>query len=72
MCIIKQWSKGRNIAKNHYYIDIIFFSFAQGYGGYIASMILKSDEKFFKCGAVVAPISDMKLYGEYVLQTDLI
>ncbi|XP_051003235.1 inactive dipeptidyl peptidase 10 [Acomys russatus] len=37
--------------------------FGKGYGGYVASMILKSDEKLFKCGAVVAPISDMKLYA---------
>lgn len=46
------------------YIDSKRLSiFGKGYGGYIASMILKSDEKFFKCGAVVAPISDMKLYA---------
>ncbi|KAJ7400608.1 Inactive dipeptidyl peptidase 10 [Pitangus sulphuratus] len=34
-----------------------------GYGGYITSMILKSSERLFKCGAVVAPITDMKLYA---------
>nr|XP_025034557.1 inactive dipeptidyl peptidase 10 [Pelodiscus sinensis] len=39
--------------------------FGKGYGGYIASMILKSNERLFKCGAVIAPITDMKLYGEY-------
>uniref|UniRef100_A0A4X2L065 Dipeptidyl peptidase like 10 n=1 Tax=Vombatus ursinus TaxID=29139 RepID=A0A4X2L065_VOMUR len=37
--------------------------FGKGYGGYIAAMILKSDERFFKCGSVVAPITDMKLYA---------
>ncbi|KAL4827040.1 hypothetical protein H8958_015539 [Nasalis larvatus] len=37
--------------------------FVKGYGGYIASMILKSDEKLFKCGSVVAPITDLKLYA---------
>uniref|UniRef100_A0A8C3LDR5 Dipeptidyl peptidase like 10 n=1 Tax=Chrysolophus pictus TaxID=9089 RepID=A0A8C3LDR5_CHRPC len=37
--------------------------FGKGYGGYIASMILKSSERLFKCGAVVAPITDMKLYA---------
>ncbi|OWJ99888.1 DPP10, partial [Cervus elaphus hippelaphus] len=37
--------------------------FGQGYGGYIASMILKSDEKLFKCGSVIAPIIDLKLYA---------
>ncbi|KAB0356652.1 hypothetical protein FD754_000808, partial [Muntiacus muntjak] len=36
---------------------------AAGYGGYIASMILKSDEKLFKCGSVIAPIIDLKLYA---------
>ncbi|GAB1285362.1 Inactive dipeptidyl peptidase 10 [Apodemus speciosus] len=46
------------------YIDSKRLSiFGKGYGGYIASMILKSDEKFFKCGTVVSPISDMKLYA---------
>uniref|UniRef100_A0A803YJI7 Dipeptidyl peptidase like 10 n=1 Tax=Meleagris gallopavo TaxID=9103 RepID=A0A803YJI7_MELGA len=35
--------------------------FGKGYGGYIASMILKSTERLFKCGAVVAPITDMKI-----------
>uniref|UniRef100_A0A7M4E6P8 Dipeptidyl peptidase like 10 n=1 Tax=Crocodylus porosus TaxID=8502 RepID=A0A7M4E6P8_CROPO len=34
-----------------------------GYGGYIASMILKANERLFKCGAVIAPITDMKLYA---------
>ncbi|XP_075385648.1 inactive dipeptidyl peptidase 10 isoform X1 [Tenrec ecaudatus] len=37
--------------------------FGKGYGGYIASMILKSDEKLFKCGSIVAPVTDMKLYA---------
>uniref|UniRef100_A0A803V0B4 Dipeptidyl peptidase like 10 n=1 Tax=Ficedula albicollis TaxID=59894 RepID=A0A803V0B4_FICAL len=37
--------------------------FGKGYGGYITSMILKSSERLFKCGAVVAPITDMKLYA---------
>nr|XP_045004992.1 inactive dipeptidyl peptidase 10 [Jaculus jaculus] len=46
------------------YIDSKRLSiFGKGYGGYIASMILKSDEKLFKCGAVVAPIIDLKLYA---------
>lgn len=57
------------IINNLTYINIFFFG--QGYGGYIASMILKSDEKLFKCGSVIAPIIDLKLYGEYFLQTDL-
>ncbi|XP_053926198.1 inactive dipeptidyl peptidase 10 isoform X5 [Cuculus canorus] len=37
--------------------------FGKGYGGYITSMILKSSERLFKCGAVVAPIADMRLYA---------
>uniref|UniRef100_A0A5F8HGP7 Dipeptidyl peptidase like 10 n=1 Tax=Monodelphis domestica TaxID=13616 RepID=A0A5F8HGP7_MONDO len=46
------------------YIDSKRLSiFGKGYGGYIASMILKSDERIFKCGSVVAPITDMKLYA---------
>ncbi|XP_044525072.1 inactive dipeptidyl peptidase 10 [Gracilinanus agilis] len=46
------------------YIDSKRLSiYGKGYGGYIASMILKSDERIFKCGSVVAPITDMKLYA---------
>uniref|UniRef100_A0A673TH60 Dipeptidyl peptidase like 10 n=1 Tax=Suricata suricatta TaxID=37032 RepID=A0A673TH60_SURSU len=46
------------------YIDSKRLSiFGKGYGGYIASMILKSDEKLFKCGSVIAPITDLKLYA---------
>uniref|UniRef100_A0A2K6NJZ4 Dipeptidyl peptidase like 10 n=1 Tax=Rhinopithecus roxellana TaxID=61622 RepID=A0A2K6NJZ4_RHIRO len=45
------------------YIDSKRSIFGKGYGGYIASMILKSDEKLFKCGSVVAPITDLKLYA---------
>uniref|UniRef100_A0A4X1SRQ8 Inactive dipeptidyl peptidase 10 n=1 Tax=Sus scrofa TaxID=9823 RepID=A0A4X1SRQ8_PIG len=46
------------------YIDSKRLSiFGKGYGGYIASMILKSDEKLFKCGSVIAPIVDLKLYA---------
>ncbi|KAJ1175602.1 hypothetical protein NDU88_000889, partial [Pleurodeles waltl] len=37
--------------------------FGKGYGGYIASMILKSSERIFKCGALFAPITDMKFYA---------
>ncbi|XP_065736993.1 inactive dipeptidyl peptidase 10 [Phocoena phocoena] len=46
------------------YIDSRRLSiFGKGYGGYIASMILKSDENLFKCGSVIAPIIDLKLYA---------
>ncbi|KAF6113512.1 dipeptidyl peptidase like 10 [Phyllostomus discolor] len=46
------------------YIDSKRLSiFGKGYGGYVASMILKSDEKLFKCGSVIAPITDLKLYA---------
>ncbi|XP_053553981.1 inactive dipeptidyl peptidase 10, partial [Bombina bombina] len=37
--------------------------FGKGYGGYIASMILKANERMFKCGALFSPITDMKLYA---------
>eukprot|EP00075_Anas_platyrhynchos_P028218 XP_027317471.1 inactive dipeptidyl peptidase 10 [Anas platyrhynchos] len=48
------------IAKN---TPVGLFFLTKGYGGYITSMILKSSERLFKCGAVVAPITDMKLYA---------
>ncbi|KAG8432193.1 hypothetical protein GDO86_016727 [Hymenochirus boettgeri] len=37
--------------------------YGKGYGGYIASMILKANERLFKCGALFAPITDMRLYA---------
>ncbi|KAM4025880.1 inactive dipeptidyl peptidase 10 [Anomaloglossus baeobatrachus] len=37
--------------------------FGKGYGGYIASMILKANERLFRCGALIAPITDMRLYA---------
>uniref|UniRef100_A0A6I8P4B0 Dipeptidyl peptidase like 10 n=1 Tax=Ornithorhynchus anatinus TaxID=9258 RepID=A0A6I8P4B0_ORNAN len=37
--------------------------FGKGYGGYVASMILKSDEHLFKCASVFAPITDLRLYA---------
>uniref|UniRef100_A0A803K9A1 Dipeptidyl-peptidase 10 (inactive) n=1 Tax=Xenopus tropicalis TaxID=8364 RepID=A0A803K9A1_XENTR len=37
--------------------------FGKGYGGYIASMILKANDRLFKCGALFAPITDMRLYA---------
>ncbi|XP_060118068.1 inactive dipeptidyl peptidase 10 isoform X2 [Heteronotia binoei] len=37
--------------------------FGKGFGGYIASMILKSNERLFKCGSLIAPITDMRLYA---------
>uniref|UniRef100_A0A4W3HLW5 Dipeptidyl peptidase like 10 n=1 Tax=Callorhinchus milii TaxID=7868 RepID=A0A4W3HLW5_CALMI len=38
--------------------------YGKGYGGYVTSRILSSNEKLFKCGIVVAPVTDWKLYGE--------
>ncbi|XP_053327906.1 inactive dipeptidyl peptidase 10 [Spea bombifrons] len=37
--------------------------YGKGYGGYMASMIIKASERLFKCGALFAPITDMKLYA---------
>ncbi|KAM4626590.1 inactive dipeptidyl peptidase 10 isoform 2-T2 [Discoglossus pictus] len=46
------------------YIDSSRLSiFGKGYGGYIASMILKANDRLFKCGALFAPITDMRLYA---------
>ncbi|XP_069588656.1 inactive dipeptidyl peptidase 10 isoform X3 [Ranitomeya imitator] len=46
------------------YIDPSRLSiFGKGYGGYIASMILKANERLFRCGALIAPITDMRLYA---------
>ncbi|XP_038609598.1 inactive dipeptidyl peptidase 10 [Tachyglossus aculeatus] len=37
--------------------------FGKGYGGYVTSMILKSDEHLFKCASVFAPITDLRFYA---------
>eukprot|EP00062_Callorhinchus_milii_P011350 gi/632957235/ref/XP_007894368.1/ PREDICTED: inactive dipeptidyl peptidase 10 [Callorhinchus milii] len=37
--------------------------YGKGYGGYVTSRILSSNEKLFKCGIVVAPVTDWKLYA---------
>uniref|UniRef100_A0A674BC44 Dipeptidyl-peptidase 6b n=1 Tax=Salmo trutta TaxID=8032 RepID=A0A674BC44_SALTR len=33
------------------------------YGGYLATMLLSSDDSLLKCGAAVSPITDFQLYG---------
>uniref|UniRef100_A0A4W5KW94 Dipeptidyl-peptidase 6b n=1 Tax=Hucho hucho TaxID=62062 RepID=A0A4W5KW94_9TELE len=33
------------------------------YGGYLATMLLSSDDSLLKCGAAVSPITDFELYG---------
>ncbi|XP_055494791.1 inactive dipeptidyl peptidase 10-like [Leucoraja erinacea] len=37
--------------------------YGKAYGGYVTAMILRSDDRMFKCGVAVAPITDWKLYA---------
>lgn len=36
----------------------------QGYGGYLALMMLKSTDSLVKCAAAMSPVTDWRLYGE--------
>lgn len=39
-------------------------TFVQAYGGYLATMLLSSEEfNQLKCGTAVSPITDFELYG---------
>lgn len=44
----------------------------QGYGGYLALMMLKSTEKLISCAAVHAPVTDWSMYGEQEFESSLI
>ena len=36
-----------------------------GYGGYVTAMVLGTQQKVFKCGIAVSPISDWLYYSKY-------
>lgn len=40
------------------------FLCVQGYGAYLALMMLKSTDSVFKCACAMSPVTDWKLYGE--------
>lgn len=40
-----------------------------GYGGYVTTMLLGSQQKVFKCGIAVSPISDWLYYSKYLIPT---
>lgn len=40
-----------------------------GYGGYVTSMVLGSQQNVFKCGVAVNPIADWLYYSEFLLYT---
>ncbi|KAF4108639.1 inactive dipeptidyl peptidase 10-like isoform X2 [Onychostoma macrolepis] len=37
--------------------------FGQGYGGYVALLLIKSTENLFKCAAAMSPVTDWSLYA---------
>ncbi|XP_064419316.1 inactive dipeptidyl peptidase 10 isoform X2 [Latimeria chalumnae] len=37
--------------------------FGKAYGGYLTAMVLKSNERLFRCGISMAPVTDWKLYA---------
>lgn len=52
--------------------DAPLMSPLQGYGGYLALMMLKSTEKLISCAAVCAPVTDWSMYGEQEFESSLI
>lgn len=38
-----------------------------GYGGYVASMVLGTQQQIYKCGISVSPITDWLFYSKYIL-----
>lgn len=45
---------------------MLMFISVQGYGAYITLMMLKSTDSIFKCACAMSPVTDWKLYGEYI------
>uniref|UniRef100_A0A4W4GX00 Dipeptidyl peptidase like 10 n=1 Tax=Electrophorus electricus TaxID=8005 RepID=A0A4W4GX00_ELEEL len=51
--------------------------FGQGYGGYVALLLVKSTESLFKCAVAMSPVTDWKLHGKlffslaYFLQANI-
>lgn len=38
-----------------------------GYGGYVTTMVLGSQQKIFKCGIAVSPIADWQYYSKIII-----
>lgn len=49
--------------------DISQLLSSQGFGGYLGLKMLTATDQMFKCAAVMAPITDFKLYSEFQLRT---
>ena len=43
------------------------FIFLQSYGGFLTASILGRGDGVFKCGVAVAPVTDWRYYGEFIL-----
>ena len=42
-----------------------------GYGGYVTTMILGSQQTVFKCGVAVSPITDWLYYSKYLINIEV-
>lgn len=49
--------------------DISLHLSSQGFGGYLGLKMLTATDQMFKCAAVMAPITDFKLYSEFQIHT---
>ncbi|XP_033901188.2 inactive dipeptidyl peptidase 10-like isoform X1 [Acipenser ruthenus] len=52
-----------SLFKLHYIDQNRIGVYGKAYGGFLASLLLLSPERLFKCGVAVAPITDWRLYG---------
>uniref|UniRef100_A0A674BC65 Dipeptidyl-peptidase 6b n=1 Tax=Salmo trutta TaxID=8032 RepID=A0A674BC65_SALTR len=56
--------KALRLISNEMYIDKSRIGvYGKVYGGYLATMLLSSDDSLLKCGAAVSPITDFQLYA---------
>ncbi|KAJ8278115.1 hypothetical protein GJAV_G00084030, partial [Gymnothorax javanicus] len=53
----------RIISKEPYIDKTRMGAFGKVYGGYVTSLLLSSEDSLLKCGAVLSPITDFKLYA---------
>lgn len=43
----------------------MLFVLSQEYGGYLTSLLVSGEESPVKCGAILSPITDFELYGNF-------
>lgn len=66
---LKLWSKSKEAVDPVTTIRIsnavCGFVLSQEYGGYLTSLLVSGEESPVKCGAILSPITDFELYGNF-------